>query len=377
MKQMQICSRCVLDSTTPGIAFSSCGVCNYCDQFDRLCQDNPTGEAGRQRLEAIVVQQKKAGAGRKYDVLIGMSGGTDSTYLLHTAVLFGLRPLCVHLSNGWDTAISNENMARILKRHPVDMINVEVDPAGTTELIRCFMKAGLPWIDGPTDIAMVSTLYRLAKKHGIKYIWVGNNFRTEGRQPDEWTHLDSRLIAAVHRRFGTRSIGTFPNMTLWNMFDWWMLHGIKMIRPLNFLDYNKMEVKKFLMQEYGWQDYGGHHHENLFTKFSLAVWLYRKFGIDKRRVTFSACVRTGEMSREAALEELKSPPCSEAEMRHLTELVCARFGFSSEEFQSLMDGENKTFRDYPSYFPLYQRFRGIFNLILRVGVGFKPMMTYK
>ena len=376
MSAKQVCSRCVMDSDTPEISFAADGVCNYCRQFDRLCLDNPIGAEGRRRLDAIVKRQKKDGEGRKYDVLIGMSGGTDSTYLLHTAMEYGLRPLCVHLSNGWDTSISTENMDRILKRHSIDALNIEIDPSGTTELIKCFMRAGLPWIDGPTDIAMVSTLYRQAKAHGIKYIWVGNNFRSEGRQPDEWTHIDSRLIAAVHHRFGGASMRSFPNMTPWNMFDWWILHGIKMIRPLNFLNYNKTEVKKFLAGEYGWQDYGGHHHENLFTKFALVVWLYRKFGIDKRKVTFSACVRTGEMSRSDAIEMLKTPPCDDTEAESLCRMVRERFEFSEAEFDALMNVEKKSFHDYPSYFSFYRRFHGIINVLFRMGVGFRPMMTY-
>ena len=372
-----LCKRCVLDSGIPDISFDENGICNYCHQFDSLCQDSPIGEAGQRKLAEINAEIKRKGKGRKYDVLIGISGGTDSCFLLHAAIEAGLRPLCVHLDNGWDSDISNSNIGKMLNALGAEMITLKSDLTVLHDLFLSFMKAGLPWIDGPTDIAMVSTLYRTAVKYGIKYIWVGNNFRTEGKQPDCWTHLDSRLIWHIHKRFGKSKLKNFANITPLDLLSWGIVHKIKMVRPLNYIDYNKTEVKKFLAEKYGWEDYGGHHYENDFTKFALINWLYPKFGIDKRKITLSACVRSGEIKREDALEALASPPASLEECLENRRNVEARLNLSTEEMDSLLAGENHTFLDYPSYWHFYKRFGKVINFIFAKVFCFRPMMSYE
>lgn len=371
------CSRCVLDDEIPDLSFDDNGVCNYCHQFDALCCDAPVGEVGFQRLAEINSKIKKRGRGKKYDVLIGISGGTDSCYLLHFAVASGLRPLCVHLDNGWDSEISSRNIDKMLKKLNVKMITLKSDTRELHDLFLSFMKAGLPWIDGPTDVAMVATLYKTAAEYDIKYIWVGNNFRTEGKQPDSWTHLDSRLIHHVHKRFGKVKLKTFVDMSPCNLVKWWIFKGIKMVRPLNYINYNKIEVKKFLAQKYNWEDYGGHHYENIFTKFALINWLYPKFGIDKRKITFSACVRSGVLSRENALAMLALPPASEEECLENRKAVEKQLNLSSEEMDALLVGENHTFHDYPCYWNFYKRFGKIINFIFSKVLCFRPMMSYE
>jgi len=366
----------VIDSDVPDVVFDQDGVCNYCHQFDLLCRDYPMGEEGERRLAEINRAAQLAGRGKKYDVLIGVSGGTDSCYLLHQAVSFGLRPLCVHLDNGWDSSISSGNMSKMLKQLNADLITVKADVDEMRDLFLAFMKAGLPWIDGPSDIALIATLYNSAVKYDVKYIWFGHNFRTEGKQPDAWTHLDSRLIHHVHKRFGHLPLKHFADITPWSLFYWGAVRRIKLVRPINFMAYNKTRTKQFLADTYGWEDYGGHHYENEFTKFALVNWLYPKFGIDKRKITLSACVRSGEISRDDALGQLSHPPVSEEEGRENRRRVEERLGISTEEMDALLNGENHSFLDYPSYYFLYKKLGTIAKFVLPKILGLSPMMSY-
>lgn len=377
MSENRICTRCVIDSQVPNVEFDSNGVCNYCHQFDMFCQDSPMGEAGKKILNSTVEAQKKAGKNGKYDVLIGLSGGTDSCYMLHLAAQCGLRVLALHLDNGWNSDISVSNMKKLTSKLNIELEVLTVSQTELNDLFLAYMKAGLPWIDGPTDAAINAMMYATAAKYNIKYIWVGSSFRTEGKQPDSWTHTDSRLTKHVHKRFGTVKLQNFVDMTLWNLTKWWIIKRIKMVRPLNYIEYNKTEVKKFLAQEYDWEDYGGHHYENDFTKFALINWLYPKFGIDKRKITLGACVRAGEIGRAEALAILANPPASPEECLANRRNVEKRLNLSPAEMDALLAGENHTFLDYPSYWNFYKRFGKIINFVFTKVLCFRPMMSYE
>ena len=377
MHNTKICSRCVMDSNVPGICFDDNNVCNYCKQFDRLCEDNPIDARGKEILDLMFHDIKQKGKNSQYDVIIGVSGGTDSTYLVHMAVEYGLRPLAVHLDNGWNSEISVTNIKSVLEKHNIDLITHVVNYDEMKDIMLSFMKASLPWIDGPTDIALMSTIYRTAAKFNISYVLVGNNFRTEGRQPDAWTHVDGRMVKYVQRKYGSQKLKTFPNLTALDLLYFGAVKKIRMIRPLNFLNYNKKEVQSFITEKYGWKNYGGHHHENVFTKFAIAYWLPKKFNIDKRKVTYSACVRSGEMTRAEAQQKLLEPPYDPKLMEEDKNYVIKKLGIVDSEFEQIWNLPNKSFLDYPSYYPLYLRFRGMFDFAFKYILPFKPMLSYE
>lgn len=376
MAPRQICTRCVMDSSVPQIKFDASGECNYCKLHDALSNDNPNDERGKEILKQIAEKLKKEGKGKKYDVVVGVSGGTDSTYLLHLCIELGLRPLAVHLDNGWNTETSVANLRNVLEALDIDLYTYVINWDEFRDILLSQLKSGLPWADAPTDIAIVSTLYRTAIKFDVPNIFVGNNFRTEGKQPTLWTYTDGRLISYIQKKFGTKKIETFPNQTIWDVLYFTLIKRVKMVRPFYYIQFNKKHAKKLISEKYGWKDYGGHHHENIFTRYIIGVWLNQKFGIDKRKVTLSAYIRNGEISRQDALKDLQQAPYQPKLMQSDHEYVAKKLGISLSEFNTIWANNNKTFRDYPSYYPFYEKVRWIANKILSRLLPFKPMMTY-
>jgi len=372
--EVTICRRCVMDSTVPKIYFDSTGECNYCKVHDSLARQAPNDERGEQILRQTIQQMKQKGRRSQYDCVVGVSGGTDSTYLLHLARQHGLRPLAVHLDNGWNSKISVSNLKNSLEALGIDLVTHVINWEEMRDILLSFLKAGLPWADVPTDIAIIAILYKIAARHGIKYIWVGNNFRTEGKQPTPWTYCDGRQVKYIQRTFGSYRLKTFPNQTIYDLIYYGFIKGIKMVRPFYYIQYDKSATKAFLSQTYNWVDYGGHHHESLYTKFIISYWLVKKFGIDKRKVTFSALVRSGEMTRAEALHKLAEPPYDPVQMEEDKEYVIKKLGLTPDEFTALWNAPNKAFTHYPSYYPLYTRLKGVAAFAFKYILPFKPML---
>jgi hypothetical protein len=206
-------------------------------------------------------------------VIVGVSGGTDSTYLLHLVKHKGLRVLAVHLDNGWNTETSVVNLRNILEALDIDLYTHVINWLEFKDILRSQLKSSLPWADSPTDLAIISILYRTAIRFGVKTIYVGNNFRTEGRQPNSWTHSDSRQLKHIHNKFGNGYINSYPLISPFELVFSSIFHGVKMYRPYYHLQFNKTDAKKLISQKYGWKDYGGHHHENIFTRYAIGAWM--------------------------------------------------------------------------------------------------------
>lgn len=347
---MKVCSLGVWDESVPGISFDTDGVSNYARIQQKLMTLYPRGTKGREDWAEIVKEAKKCGRNKRYDCIVGVSGGVDSSYLLYLIKeKYGLRPLAVTLDNGWSSETAVRNIKLITDAIGVDLETHVIEYEEIKDLIRSFMFAGLPWIDVPTDTAIKGVMYKLALKFGIKYIFRGNDFRTEGKQPREWTYCDDRQLRYIHRKFGKkRRLKTFPHLSFLKIVYSGFVRGIKDVRPYYYLDYSKSEARDFLEKSYGWKYYGGHHHENIFTKFVMAYWLPEKFKIDKRIVNLSAQVVSGYMSREKALSELSEPPLEQAQKVELERFVLKKLDLTGEEFKEIMITKNKSFRDYPN-----------------------------
>jgi N-acetyl sugar amidotransferase len=374
---MKICSRCVMDEATPEIVFDDSGECNYCKLHDELSRDFPNDAQGTKILSRVVEQVKEFGRGKRYDCLVGTSGGTDSTYLVHLAKEMGLRPLAMHLDCGWDTEIAVSNIKNSLEVLNVDLYTYVVDWEEMRDLYRACFKGTIPWPDGPTDTAILATMYKVAAKFGIKYVFTGNNFRTEGRQPSPWTDFDGRILSSLHRQHGHKKLRTFPNFTIFTMLYYGIVRGVKMIRPFYYIPYNKSEAKKMLAERYHWRDYGGHHHESILTRYVIGVWLPKKFGIDKRKVTLSAQIRSGEINRDESLRLLAEPAYDTSLMASDEEYIIKKLGFSREEFDSIWRSENRQHTDYPNYSFFYNSMSSISEQVFRWILPWKPMMFYR
>ncbi|NKE71096.1 N-acetyl sugar amidotransferase [Candidatus Manganitrophus noduliformans] len=357
-----ICSRCIYDDHIPYITFDPAGVCNYCRQHDQLEKEYPTGEEGSRRLQHLAEKIKRAGRNKRYDVVVGVSGGTDSSYLLYLAKKLGLRPLAAHFDNTWNSKIAVENIHGVLKALQVDLFTHVVDNREFCDLFKSFLKASVPDIDTPSDIGLATTHYLAAEKYGIKYIFEGHSFRTEGISPHGWFYMDAKYIETVQSQFGSYKIETFPNLWMMRWLKWTAVDRIKKIRPLYYIDYQKEETKQFLNKEYGWKWYGGHHMENRTAYFTNNYYLPRKFGIDLRYSEFSALVRSGQMTRSQALEKIKEPKPFDPT---ILEEMKKRLDLKDEEFDRLMNLPRKTYKDYQTYKETFERMRWFFWVMYR------------
>ena len=368
----QICSRCIYDSNVPKISFGSDGVCNYCQMIDNLKKQYGTGtEIGEKKWHEIVESIKKDGRNKKYDCIVGVSGGTDSSYMIKLAIDCGLRPLAVHYDNTWNTAIATENIRKVLTKLNVDLYTHVVDNKESDDIFRSFFLANVPEIDGPTDIALAETLYRAAAMYKVKYILEGHSFITEGVSPLSTAYVDGGYIKNIHKSFGKLKMKTFPNMTFMSFIKWILFYRIKKIRPFWYINYSKEDARKYLEEYFGWKYYGGHHLENRMTAFNHSVYFPQKFNIDQRNNSLSAVVRAGKKSREDALIEYASPPIVEPE---LVPYFKKRLGFSDEEYDKIMRGRRKSFRDYKTYKKRFERLRPLFFILAKANLV--PMSFY-
>jgi N-acetyl sugar amidotransferase len=352
----QTCTMGLWDESVPGITFDEKGISNYAKMFLKFIELYPRGEKGLAVWEGWLKRIKKEGKNNKYDCIVGVSGGTDSCYLLYLAKENGLRPLAVNLDNGFSSKIAVENIKKVTNSLKIDLVTFVIDYEEVKTVLRSYLKASLPWVDGPTDLAIKAALYKVAEREGVKYIFNGSDFRTEGKQPTEWTYTDARQLYFILKKFENIKLKSFPYYTILQFIRFGYLKKIKMVRPYYYLDYEKRKAQEFLKDKFGWEYYGGHHHENIFTRFAISYWLPSKFGIDKRIISLSALMMNGEISREKALDELKQDPYNMAEMQYDKEYVLKKLEITKEEFEKYFSNPNKYYYDYPSYMPLLKTF---------------------
>lgn len=351
IKEQFVCSRCILDTTVNDIWFDESGMCKYCHIHDKMEKSYPLGPELDKELQVIVEKIKRDGKNKKYDCIVGVSGGRDSSYTLLTAVKLGLSPLAVTFDNGWGTEIANNNIKKAVKKLNVDLHTVIADWEEMKDLQIAFLKASVCDADAPSDIAIYTVLYKTAAKEGIRYIFNGHSFRTEGTSPISWTYMDSKYVKSVHKKFGEiKKLKTFPLISMARLIYYIFFKKIKEVRLLEFIDYRKDAVSKILEKELEWHDYGGHHHENNFTKFFQSYYLPKKFNIDKRKTELSALIRSGQITRQEALNEIQSHPYHYE--NELIQYVIKKLGLCEKEFKEIFSLPIKTHYDYLTYLPL-------------------------
>jgi len=363
MMSNEVCQRCIYDGSVPNITFDEEGICNYCRQIEELEDQFPNDERGEKELQRLVDEIKKAGRRKKYDALIGVSGGCDSSYLMHLMTKkYGLRLLAVHFDNTWNSTISTENIYALTEKLGIDLFTYVVDSKEFDDLLLAHLRSGVREIENPTDIGLATTMNIAAEKYGIKYKIDGHSFRTEGSAPMGWIYMDAKYIQSVHKQYGKLPMKTFPNLWLSKQLKWMLFNQIKSLRPLYHLQYDKEAAKKLLAEEYGWVWYGGHHLENRATAFFHSYFFPKRWQSDFRIVGYSAYCRDGRMSREEALELMKEEPHIEP---GLVEYYKKRLNLSDEEFEHLMTIPKKYFTDFQTYKKTFERMRPFFYLMAK------------
>lgn len=347
-----------MDTSDSKIIFDKKGVCDHCNTFFNHTLPNwHTGDKGRLDLEALVRTIKASGHGKNFDCIIGMSGGIDSSYLTYIATEFGLRPLVFHVDAGWNSQEAVNNIEKVVDKLGLDLYTEVIDWQEIRDLQLAYFKSGVPHIDMPQDHAFFATMYKFAEQHNIKYILTGANLSTECiRNPIEWMYYqsDSIQLRDIHTKFGTRPLVNYPVTSILRHKIWLpYLKGIKVVRPLNMVEYNKAAAVKFLTDKFGWQPYPQKHFESRFTRFYEGYWLPKKFGFDTRKVQYSSLIVTNQMTRDEAIEKLKTPALDEATVRQEFEYVANKLEISTDELQGYLEAPNKTFRDYKSQEAIY------------------------
>lgn len=368
----RVCSRCLYDDTIPGIVYDADGVCQFCKIHDEMEKRYPLGAAGEKRLAELVARIKAAGRGRAYDCVVGVSGGVDSTYALYKAMQLGLRPLAVHFDNGWNSEIAVHNIENATRKLGVELYTHVADWDDFRRLQISFLKASTSDAEIPTDMAISAVLLRTAAREGVRYVLNGHSFRAEGIVPRGWTYFDGRYIQAVHKRFAGTSRTKIPNVTMAALLYYMFVRRIQVLPFLNYMDYGKQEAAEVIAREVGWEDYGGHHHESVYTHFFQSYLLPRKFGIDKRKLGLSARVRSGRLGRDEALAVIAAEPYPEKP--ELVEYTVKKLELSEAEFAEIMAAPVKSFRDYPSHYAFLRAMR--VPIALGVRLGIVPCILY-
>jgi N-acetyl sugar amidotransferase len=354
-----ICTNCVMDTTDSNIVFDDHGVCDHCNTFKN--QIEPfwhTDDRGHKQLDELVYKIKKEGNGKDFDCMMGMSGGIDSSFLLYKMVTeFGLRPLVFHVDAGWNSQIAVNNIERLVDGLGLDLYTEVINWEEMKDLQLAFFKSGVPHIDVPQDHAFFATMYKFASKYKIKTILTGGNYSTECvRNPLEWMYYqsDSIQLKDIYKNHGTGKLSEYPVTNIfWHKIWLPYFKGIKLYRPLDFIPYDKDEAMQTLVDKFGYQKYPQKHFESRFTRFYEGFWLTERFNYDTRKVQYSSLILTGQMTREEAIDKLKTSVYTEDQIKEDFEFVSNKLGIKTEELWGYFNAPKMTFKNYKSQQSIY------------------------
>ncbi len=334
------CALTVMDNIAdPDIHFDDKGICNYYYDYQQAEKENVfTGEEGKKKLMDLVATIKSAGDGKQYDCLIGLSGGVDSTYVAWLVKDLGLRPLAVHLDNGWNSELAVKNIENIISKLGIDLFTLVINWQEFKDIQLSYLRASVVDIEVVSDHAIFASMYKLAKEKNIGYIISGTNVVTEYIMPPSWLYkkMDFANLKDIHARFGRVKLKTYPSFDFKKYVYYSAVLKLTPVSILNYVPYNKKEIKAFITKELSWRDYGGKHYESVFTKFYQAYILPEKFHIDKRKAHLSTLICAGQITKAAALAELEQPIYPNGELEQDKEYVLKKFGLSKDAFEEIM-----------------------------------------
>lgn len=349
----RVCTRCVMDTTDPGIVFDSAGVCNHCRRFDEgVGKVWFPDESGARAWAETADRIRAEGKGREYDCIMGLSGGVDSSYIALKAREWGLRPLVVHVDAGWNSETAVGNIERIVKHCDYDLHTHVVDWEEMRDLQLAFLRAGVPNVDVPQDHVFFASIYHFATRNGIRWILTGGNWATEGIFPAAWhgNAMDVINLKAIHRKYGERPLKTFNTISFFEYYVWYpFVRRMRTVRPLNYMAYNKAKAMAEMERTVGWRSYGRKHGESLFTRLFQNHFLPVRFGYDKRRPHLSSLVASGQMTREEAIAELALPLYDPRELEIDIAYFCKKLRITRPQFDGLLAAPLHHHTDFPTW----------------------------
>jgi aminotransferase len=348
----RICTRCVMDTSDPEITFDLDGICSHCRFFDEKIVPRWLPDSrGEALLESKLEEVRSKGKGKRYDSIIGLSGGVDSSYVAVKAVEWGLRPLAVHVDAGWNSELAIRNIERIVTRLDLDLHTIVIDWEEMRDLQLAFLRANVANQDTPQDHVFFASLYEYAAGNSFDYVLSGANYATESILPRAWGYsaMDGRHLKHIHRRFGGQPLGSFPVVGFARLHIYYpYLRRLKVISPLNYMPYRKNEAIAYLEKEYDWRYYGGKHYESVWTQFFQSYYLPTKFNYDKRRAHLASLVLAGEMPRDEALRELAKPPYFDNEIATYKAFIAKKLRISIGDLEELIRQPPRHHSDYPN-----------------------------
>lgn len=370
-KEFNECVRCIMsERSDKSITFDKNGVCNHCLRYDELVESRVfSGQKGQQKLNELVAKIKKSGKGKKYDCIVGVSGGVDSTYVAYLSKKLGLRPLAIHFDNGWNSNLAVVNIEKTLSLLDIHLDTYVIDWDEFKDLQLSFLRASVPDGEIPTDHGIDAVLWQKAAQHGIKYILSGMNFATESLSVPDWAygHSDWRYIKDIHKKFGHVKLKTFPHFGFFRLGYDNIIRRTRIVSLLNYVDYNKSEAMALLQRELGWTYYGGKHYESIYTRFFQGYVLPNKFSIDKRVGHCSDLINSDQMTREEALDEVSKPGYDPDLLRTDMDFVKKKLNLNDEEWEVIMAAPVKSFRDYKNSYSFVQFLRKSVNKLRAIG----------
>lgn len=343
-----ICRRCVMDDTDPDIVFYDDGTCSNCRRADMI-MENLKVKRRAFDLQGYIEKIIRDGMKKKYDCIVGISGGVDSCYVMYLAKKMGLRPLAVHFDNGWNSELAVQNIRSLLEKLDIDLYTYVVNWQEFRDLQLAFLKASTPDSEIPTDHMIFALLALIADKYHVRYIIQGKNMSSESILPAHWSygHDDWKYIKNVHKKYGTRPLKSFVYKS--RMMNYYFRNRLEWFSILDYIDYDKEKAKEFLIQNFNWRDYGGKHYESFYTKFYQSYILPQKFGFDKRKAHYSSLIVSGQLSRTEALKMLEEPLYDVAQLDRDIEYFCEKMQINKDEFNRIMNEKPKSYWDYPNY----------------------------
>lgn len=359
------CVRCIMDQSDPNNIFDEHGVCNHCHNFDRV-KKIVEQEKKKKSFDFILNEIKQNNKNKKYDCILGLSGGVDSSYLLHLAVKSGLRVLVVHVDAGWNSDTAVSNIHKLCSKLNVELHTIVVDWPTMKELQRAYMFSGLPNLDVPQDHAFLAATMKFARKYSLKYMLNGSNIATEGILPSSWGYdaMDLKQIKDVfkkHKRKG--NLINYPKIGLINYLRSSLLNRVNL---LNYVDYSKKAAIDLLQKEYGWEYYGGKHFESRFTKFFQSYFLPLKHGYDKRLAHISSLIVGGEITRDEGLDIYENNNSyNQSEIDSDKEYILKKLNLSEEEWDKILKTDVRNEFNYKNQIKEKTILKKIYSLTIK------------
>ncbi|TLD81363.1 N-acetyl sugar amidotransferase [Helicobacter sp. MIT 11-5569] len=352
--EYQVCKRCVMDTTDATIYFDEKGVCNHCHKFDSYVLPQ-IQKCTQDKLDAKIAQIKKECKNQAYDAVIGLSGGVDSSYLLHyMKIHYGLRILAVHVDAGWNTKVANDNIQKLVNQLKIPLHTITIDWEEMRKLQVAFLRSGVANCDAPQDMAFFASVYGYTSKNNIRYVLSGFNLATESIFPISWVHssMDSIQMKDIYKRYGGGVMKTFPIAGFFKYYFYYpFIKKMQVISPLNYINYSKKQAVATLSEIYDWQNYGEKHDESIWTRFFQSYFLMKKFGYDVRKPYYSSSILSGEMTRDEAINRLK--PFSEEALAKDLEFVLDKLQLTLSQWQEIMETPKKDYTEYANNHKLY------------------------